>query len=322
MMNIVGILVLALIWGASFFFIKVGLNGGMSPVLVASWRLAVGSALMWGIVGVRQIAVRQTISPRETRKPIPSGRATWAKIALVGLLNNAIPFALIAWGEQRISSGLASIFNASMPLFTVVVAHLATHDDRIVRSKAIGVIIGLAGVGVVIAPTAGDFAGETLGCLAVIVASLSYACATVYVKKNLTGLTDPIATGAGQLITAFVWLLPLALLTGATSNISTLPIDAMLAVTALGLFGTGAAYVIYYLLIQRAKASQVSLVTYLLPVTALVWGALLLGEQITIFSLLGFALIVVGIMLVNRANQVPRAVKEEMKFAEAPEHVG
>ncbi|MCL4504703.1 MAG: DMT family transporter [Chloroflexi bacterium] len=302
-MDIFGILVLALIWGSSFLFIKIGLNGGMSPLLVATWRLAVGAAVMWGIVGVRQL-----IAPATFKQPAPTGRATWAKIAIVGLVNNAIPFALIAWGEQRISSGLASIFNASMPLFTVIVAHFFTHDDRIIPLKAAGVFVGLAGVAVVIAPTAGDFSGELLGSLAVIVASLSYAAATVFVKKNLTGATDPIATGAGQLVTALVWLAPLALLTHATANIGALPVSAMLAVTVLGFFGTGLAYVIYYLIIQRAKASQLSLVTYLLPVTALIYGAAFLNEQVTPFALIGFVLIVAGIALVNRANNTVQSI--------------
>jgi drug/metabolite transporter (DMT)-like permease len=298
-MDTVGILILALIWGSSFLFIKMGLNGGMSPLLVASMRLALGAALMWAIVLIRRMVTTGSMS-----KPIPRDRLTWGKIAIVGLVNNAIPFALIAWGEQRISSGLASIFNASMPLFTVLIAHLSTYDDRITPIKALGIFIGFAGVAVVISPSAGDLTGELLGCLAVIVASASYASATVYVKKNLTGLTDPIATGAGQLIMAFVWLLPLTLLTGATANLSSLPIESILAVTVLGVMGTGLAYVIYYLLIQRAKASQLSLVTYLLPVTALIYGALFLKEQITIFALAGFGLIVTGIILVNRANQL------------------
>src|SRR5207249_3704435 len=131
MMDILGILILALIWGSSFLFIKVGLNGGMSPVLVAIMRLAIGSLLLWGI-----IAFRRLFAPGSFKRPIPHDRATWYKIAVIGLLNNAIPFALIAWGEQRISSGLASIFNSSMPLFTVVVAHWLTHDDRVTPLKA------------------------------------------------------------------------------------------------------------------------------------------------------------------------------------------
>ena len=305
-MDTVGILVLALIWGASFLFIKVGLNGGMPPLLVASMRLALGATLMWAIVLIRRIA-----SDGSTGKPIPHGWSTWGKIAVVGLVNSAIPFGLIAWGEQRISSGLASIFNASMPLFTVVFAHLIIHDDRITPTKALGIFVGFAGVAVVILPSAGDLTGELLGCLAVIVASASYAIATVYVKKNLTGLLDPIATGAGQLITAFIWLLPLVILTGATANLSRVPIESLLAVTALGLMGTGLAYVIYYLLIQRSKASQMSLVTYLLPVTALIYGALFLREQITVFALVGFALIVIGIILVNRANRLASRQAQE-----------
>lgn len=297
-MDLIGILVLALIWGASFLFIKIGLNGGMSPVLVASMRLAVGSLLLWGVVLARRV-----FAPGSFKKPIPRDRSTWMKLAVTGLVNNAIPFALIAWGEQHISSGLASILNATMPLFTVVFAHFLIHDDRVTPAKAVGTLVGFIGVAVVIAPSAGSLSGELLGCLAVIVASSSYAIATVYVKKNLIGATDPIATGAGQLVMAFLWLAPLALVTGAASNLSTVPAESLWAVTALGLLGTGLAYLIYYLLIQRAKASQMSLVTYLLPVTALVYGALFLQEQITLFALAGFGLIVAGIVLVNRSNE-------------------
>jgi drug/metabolite transporter (DMT)-like permease len=297
-MNIIGILILALLWGSSFLFIKIGINSGMSPVLVAVWRLTVGATLLWAIVGLRQV-----FGTHSVRKPFPRGRTIWLRLALVGLVNNAIPFALIAWGETRISSGLASIFNSSMPIFTVIVAHLVTHDDRITPIKALGIIVGLAGVAVVIAPTTTDLSGELLGSLAVIVASLSYALATVFVKKYLTGATDPTATGAGQLLMALLWLIPVAIATGAFNNVTALPLEAMLAVTALGVLGTGLAYFIYYQLIQRAKASQLSLVTYLLPVTALVWGALFLKEQISPFAIAGFALIIAGIMLVNRANQ-------------------
>ena len=297
-MELAGILVLALIWGSSFLFIKIGLNGGMSPFLVAGMRLAVGSSLLWLV-----ILARKWMAPASFKKPIPNGRALWGRIAIIGLLNNAIPFVLIAWGEQRISSGLASVLNSSMPLFTVLFAHFLTKDDRITPAKALGVLVGFAGVATVIAPAAGDLSGELLGSLAIVVASASYAIATVHVKKTLTGATDPIATGAAQLVTALAWLVPVVLLSGATANLAALPLDAILAVTALGLLGTGLAYLIYYLLIQRAKASQMSLVTYLLPITALVYGAIFLHEQVSPYALIGFGLIVSGILLVNRANR-------------------
>ncbi len=306
-MDLLGILALALLWGSSFLFIKIGLNGGMSPVLVAGGRLAVGAALLWGVVLARRL-----FAPASFKKPIPRERAQWIKIALIGLVNNAIPFLLIAWGEQRISSGLASVLNSSMPLFTVLFAHLLTHDDRITPAKAIGVLIGFAGVAVVITPGAADLSGELPGSLAIVAASAAYAIATVFVRKTLTGATDPIATGAAQLVTACVWLAPLVLATGATAHLDAVPLDAILAVIALGLLGTGLAYIIYYLLIQRAKASQMSLVTYLLPVTALVYGAIFLGEEVTGYAVAGFGLIVSGILLVNvdvvrRANHAAPA---------------
>ena len=297
-MELFGILVLALIWGASFLFIKIGVEAGMSPVLVAFVRVGLGAALLWFVV-----AARVLFAPGSFRKPIPRERSTWGKLGFVGLLNNTLPFVLIAWGEQRISSGLASILNATMPLFTVLVAHFFTRDDRIGPLKAAGVLVGFAGAGLVILPGATDsMGGETSGSLAVVLASACYACATVFVKKNLTGATDPIATGASQLLMALAWLAPPTALTGAAVVLGELPAEAVLAVSALGLLGTGLAYLIYYMLIQRAKASQLSLVTYLLPVTALGWGALVLGEEITWYALAGLALIVAGIALVNRAN--------------------
>lgn len=310
-MDLLGILTLALIWGSSFLFIKIGLNGGMSPVLVAGGRLAVGAALLWGVVLARRL-----FAPGSFKKPIPRDRAIWVKIALIGLVNNAIPFVLIAWGEQRISSGLTSVLNSSMPLFTVLFAHFLTRDDRITPGKALGVLIGFAGVAVVIAPGAGDLAGELPGSLAIVAASAAYAIATVFVRKALTGATDPIATGAAQLLTAFVWLAPLTLADAA--RLSVAPADALLAVVALGLLGTGLAYIIYYLLIQRVKASQMSLVTYLLPVTALVYGALFLREEITLHALAGFGLIVSGILLVNADAVRADAVRRASQTAPAP----
>ncbi len=304
-MDLIGILTLALIWGSSFLFIKIGLNSGMSPVLVAGGRLAIGAALLWGVVLARRL-----FAPGSFKKPIPRDRAIWAKIALIGLVNNAIPFVLIAWGEQRISSGLTSVLNSSMPLFTVLFAHFLTRDDRITPAKALGVLIGFAGVGVVIAPGAGDLSGELPGSLAIVVASAAYAIATVLIRKVLIGATDPIATGAAQLFTGFIWLTPLVFATGAAAHLDAIPLDAILAIVALGLLCTGLAYVIYYLLIQRVKASQMSLVTYLLPVTALGYGALFLREEIMLHALAGFGLIVSGILLVNadavrRANAAP-----------------
>ncbi|MGQ9816160.1 MAG: DMT family transporter [Candidatus Roseilinea sp.] len=308
-MDLIGIFTLALIWGSSFLFIKIGLNGGMSPVLVAGARLVIGASLLWGVVLARRL-----FAPGSFKKPIPRDRATWTKIALIGLVNNAIPFVLIAWGEQRISSGLTSVLNSSMPLFTVLFAHFLTRDDRITPAKALGVLVGFAGVAVVIAPRAVDLSGELSGSLAIVVASAAYAIATVFIRKTLAGATDPIATGAAQLVTAFVWLAPLIVATGAAAHLDVILLDAVLAVVALGLLGTGLAYLIYYLLIQRVKASQMSLVTYLLPVTALVYGALFLQEEVTIGALAGFGLIVSGILLVN-ADVVRRANADSARHA-------
>lgn len=278
------LLLLSLIWGSSYLFIKVGVNE-MPPAFVAGGRLACGLAFLL-------IALRlQGLS-------LPA-RRLWGSLLVVGLLNNVIPWILIPWGEQHISSALASILIATMPIFTVLTAHLATRDDRLNGQKLLGITLGFAGVVVLIAADLRDvMSNSALGDLAMLVSAASYGVATVFASRRLRG-EDHTVLATGQLGFGLLMTVPLMLLSA--GNVQGMPSPAALAsVAALGVLGSGLAYVLYYYLIERGSPTQVSMVTYLSPVMAVLWGALLLNEPLGANTFAGLGLICAGVFLVNR----------------------
>ncbi len=283
--NYVVLVLLGLIWGSSFVFFKLGVNE-MPPAMVAGGRLVSGLLLL-------------SLALRLKGRGLPKERELWARLAVVGLLNNCVPWVLIPWGEQYISSALASILNATMPLFTVLIAHVATQDDRLTWRKLAGIVIGFVGVVILIGADLQDLTSASAqGDLAVLAASLSYAVAAVYARRNLRG-HDHTVLATGQLSMGLLFTTPLMLLS--LGEWRGLPSPTALgAVAALGVLGSGLAYIMYYWLIERASASQVSLVTYLLPVTAVFWGAFLLNEVLGVNTFAGLVLIGAGIFLVNR----------------------
>ncbi len=279
--------ILGLIWGSSFLFIKLGVNE-MPPAFVASGRLASGLIFLLFALRVQRLRL-----PR---------RALWGRLLVVAILNNTIPWLLIPWGEQHISSGLASILNATMPFFTVLIAHFATRDDRLTGLKLTGIMVGFVGVVVLIGADLRDVTSNSaLGDIAVLLASVSYALGAIYARLKLRG-EDHTVLATGQLGLALLVTTPLmGLSLGGLHAVPSL--TALLAVAALGVLGSGLAYIIYYWLIERASASQVSLVTYLLPITAILWGAGLLNETIGVNTFGGLILICAGIFLVNKTGK-------------------
>jgi drug/metabolite transporter (DMT)-like permease len=277
---------LGLIWGSSFLFIKLGVDE-MPPAFVAGGRLACGLVLL-------------LIAMRVQHLQMPPQKL-WGPLLVVAFLNNVVPWILIPWGEQRISSSLASILNATMPLFTVMIAHFATQDDRLNGTKVGGILLGFVGVAVLIGTDLRDLTGASaLGDLAVLVSCVAYGAAAVYARQNLRG-QDHTVLATGQLGFGLLITTPLMLLS--IGGLHAVPsMKALLAVGALGVLGSGVAYLIYYWLIERASASQVSLVTYLLPVTAVLWGAAILNETIGLNAIAGLILICGGIFLVNRSS--------------------
>ncbi len=277
---------LGLTWGSSFLWIKIAVQE-TAPLTVVGLRLLFGWLGMLGVVLWR-------------RTPLPRDRVTLLRLSVLGLLQTALPFALITWGETRIDSGLASILNGSMPLFTMVIAHLALHDEKITLPRLGGLTAGFVGVVVLVSRDLNPQGpgGGILGQLAVLAASLSYAVAVVYSRGRLRNL-PPIVQSFGVLTVAeaLVWASALTF----TRPIR-LPAHALtwLAVAWLGLLGSCLAYIMFFHLINAWGPTRASLVTYVFPVVGLLLGILFLRERADWRLLLGSALVVSGILVANR----------------------
>lgn len=282
---------LSVLWGGSFFFVEVAVER-VPPATVVTGRVGLAAVALWAWVAARRL-------------PIPRDGRTWVAFAVMGALNNVVPFGLIAWGQTVIDSGLASILNATTPLFTVVIAHLATADERMTANRLAGVVVGLAGVVVLVGPAAlVGLGGQALGQAAVLAAAVSYACAGVY-GRRLSGLSPAVAA-AGMLSASTVMAIPVAVV---LDRPWTLAYDLLTvsSVAALALASTAVAYLIYFLLLARAGATNLLLVTFLIPVTALVLGILVLGERPGLSAFAGMALIFAGLAAVDGRVLAPLA---------------
>ncbi len=282
--------VLGLIWGASFLFIKVCVESIPLFTFIAG-RMGMGAAVLYLLLRARG-------------EDMPRRRGDWGRFLVAGLLNALIPYALIAWGERQISSGLAAILNGSTPIFTVLIAHYATSDEHLSVSKVVGVVMGFAGVVIVMAPElAKGVTFDWLGQLACLAACLSYALAIIYVRKYLRG-TPAIKTSIGMLTSGFVLTLPFILLT--EDPLAARPsLAAVGSWVALGVMGTAIAYLFYYWLIEHAGATYASLVTFTLPPMGVFWGAVILGEQASWAALAGLVVIALSILAVNGYLDAP-----------------
>ena len=288
---------LALIWGAAFFFIKIAIRD-MSPATLVFSRAAFGAATLAIIFAAR----RQTPFPAGTRARL----LPFLGMAVVGSL---IPWVAIAFGEESISSALASILNATTPLWTAVFAYWVTPAERPSPLNYLGVAVGFLGTGILIAP---DLIGQplratTIGTLAVAGAAASYAVAALLQRRRLRGVS-PIQVGFWQLaLTA-----PLALAIAApTIGATHLHLPSVLAIVFLGVGGSGLGFLLYYFTMDTLGATRATTVTFLLPVTAVFWGATLLRESITIPILAGMAVILLGVFLTSRPRTSEAALRTE-----------
>jgi drug/metabolite transporter (DMT)-like permease len=282
--------ILGLIWGASFLFIKVCI--GTIPLFTfIAGRMTMGAVILYLLLRLRG-------------DDMPPLGKTWGHFMLVGLLNALVPYALVAWGEGRISSGLAAILNGTQAIFTVLLAHYVTSDERLSLSKMVGIAMGFVGVVIVMSPDlARGVTFNWLGQLAVLGAALSYASAMVYVRRNLRGV-PPMKTAIGMLTSGCLLTLPLILLT--ENPLAIRPsIEAIGSWAALGVMGTAIAYLFYYWLIDNAGATFASLVTFTLPPMGVFWGAVILGEQASWAALIGLLVIALSILAVNGYLDAP-----------------
>jgi drug/metabolite transporter (DMT)-like permease len=282
---------LALAWGGSFFF-----NG------VAVHELP-SFSLVWLRVAVAAVALLLLL--RVMGQRIPATRPVWAALLVMALLNNVVPFCLIVWGQHRIASSLASILNATTPLFTVLVAHLTTADERLSAAKIAGVGVGFAGAAVMVGVDA--FAGigsQVAAQLACLAGALSYAFAGVFGRRFRKMHMTPLATAAGQVTASSLLLLPIALTVDRPWALVPPSAATWGAVAGVGLLSTALAYVLYFRILATAGATNLLLVTFLIPVSAILLGVTVLGEVLRPRHLAGMALIGVGLACID--GRLPR----------------
>ena len=276
------ILTLAFAWGASYLFIKVGVDGGFSPGALMSAR-----ALLAGIVLFGYLAISFGLATAVLRI-----RAAWRESLVLGLLNAALPFWLVAWGETHIDSGQAAIAQATVPIFSLLIGLRFLPHERISRTRIAGVGIGLVGVACVAGIAPAGNAWAVVGTLAVVLASGFYASAGIYSQLHLRGTTSGPVLASGSMLAGGLILLPLAIAQPPTTMPTAGAIGCLLL---LSLVGTALAQLILFRVIALFGARRFSLVTYLMPGIALGYGALILDEQIELSSLIGLALILLGV---------------------------
>lgn len=278
-------LVLAVLWGGSFYFYKV-LVAALPPLTVVLARVGIAALLLngWLILAGR---------------PLWRHRARWRDFAGLGLLNNVIPFFLIAAGEIHVASGMAAILNATTPMFTLVVAHALVPDEPLTRPRLAGVIAGVVAVIVLVGPTAlaGQSAGMLPGELACLGAALAYAFAGVFARR-FRGL-DPVDVATGQVTAATLILIPLVLLVDRPWLLAMPDAGTWAALGGVSVLSTVFAYVLYFAIIARAGAGNAALVTLLLPFAALGLGFAFLGETVPFRAIAALGLIGVGFALID-----------------------
>jgi drug/metabolite transporter (DMT)-like permease len=293
------LLTLSFLWGISFFFVAVAVSA-LTPTTIVTVRVTVATllllAIMWGI-----------------RARLPRDGESWRDFIIMGFLNNVIPFSLIAWGQSYIASGLASILNATAPLFAVLVAHIATSDERMTGARLAGVLIGFAGVVVMVGPSAlADIGGELLPEFACLGGAFAYAVSVVFARRFSRRGIAPLATATGQMTAASLIMLPVWLVTGGAASFVIPSTAVVAAVLGLAALSTVLAYVIYYRILATAGSVNLILVTFLIPVTSILLGALILGERLAPRHFIGMAAIGIGLAcidgrLLKRFRRVPSA---------------
>ena len=284
---------LAIVWGGSFFF-----NG-------VAVRELPSFTLVWLRVAVAAVALLAVM--RLTGEHLPRDRHAWTAFVGMAILNNVLPFVLIVWGQHHIASGLASILNATTPLFTVLIAHWLTLDERLTPLKAAGVIVGFAGAVVMIgSDVLAGLGGGLLAQLACLGGALSYAFAGVFGRRFRRMGVPSLATAAGQVIASTALLLPVMLLVDKPWTLAMPHAATLAAILGVGTLSTALAYMLYFRILAAAGATNLLLVTFLIPVSAILLGALVLGETLLPRHFGGMALIGIGLACID--GRLPRAL--------------
>lgn len=277
---------LAVIWGGTYFFVAVAVKS-LPPLTLVFLRVALAAGVL--ICVVPAVGLR-----------LPGDRKTWSAFFGIGLLNNVIPFSLVFWGQTHISGGLASILNATTPVFAVIVAHFMTQDEKLTANRLVGVLVGLAGVGVIIGPEALRGVGaNVLAQLSVLGAAVCYAFAGIYGRRFRRLGVHPVVAAAGQLSASAVMLLPVVLAVDHPWRLPIPPASVVWAVLGLATISTSMAYIIYFRVLATAGATNILLVTFLIPVSAIFLGTVFLGEALAWRHFMGMGLIGAGLAAID-----------------------
>ena len=277
-------LVLALIWGGSFLSIRIALDE-ISPLMSVAHRVTWAMLVLWGVVAMMRI-------------PLPRNPRIWFAFLVMGLLNNVIPFVLMAWGQLHIESGLTSILNAFTAVVGVVMAALFFSDERLTPRKIIGVVLGFFGVAVAIGlENFKNFDLRSLAQLAVIGGTVAYAVAGVWARKNLVGMPPQLAA-AGMLTGATVIMLPLVYFVEGLPTFDLQP-RTLVAIGYYAVIATATAYLLYYRVLAMAGSGNLMLVTLLVAPVAITLGAVVLGEKLSANAFVGFVILAVGLIILD-----------------------
>lgn len=277
---------LSVLWGGSFFFVELAVRD-LPPFTIVLARL--GLAVLALLVGLRALRLK-----------LPRDWGAWRVFLILGLVNNAIPFSLFVWAQTHIASGLASILNATTPLFTVVLAHFFVTGERLKALKFMGILVGLAGVSVMIGVDALDSLGaDVLAQLACLAAAFFYAVSGVVGKRAQALGQPPLVIATGQLISASIWIAPLVLIIETPWALPMPSMTTIGAILGLSIISTSIAYFIYFNVLTRTSATNLLLVTFLVPISAVLLGTLVLGEVLSSNQWLGMAIIGLSLLMID-----------------------
>lgn len=279
------LLALSVLWGGSFFFIAIVVRE-LPPLTIVAIRVIVAALILLPALYL-------------LGRSLPRDGAVWRAFLVMGLLNNAIPFSLIVWGQGQIPSGLASILNATTPISTALVAHVFTTDEKLTANRLIGVLLGLAGVVAMLGPDMLSGLGHNVPAqVACLLATLSYACSGVYGRRFRRMNVEPLVVSSGQLIMSSLILVPLALLVERGWQLPLPSLEAIAALLGLAVLSTALAYVLFFR-VMAAAGSNANLVTLLVPVSAILLGALVLGERLEPRHFIGIGAIALGLAAID-----------------------
>lgn len=277
---------LSVLWGGSFFFSKVAV-AELSPTLLVLFRVSIAAVILFLYLLV-------------TKRQISFSKKVWAAFFLMGLINNVIPFTLLFWGQTEIASSLASILNATTPIFTIILAHIFTADEKINVRSVIGIALGFLGVATMLGLFSGfDQANSPLHMWACIGAAISYGFATVFGRQFKKIDIGPVRTSFGQLAASSVIMLLIVAAVDTQPDYLSLSSATVWSVLALAVFSTAFAYLLFFRILVVGGATNISLVTLLVPVSAILLGTIFLGEHLSAKEVIGMCLIGLGLLAID-----------------------